>query len=36
MNINNTSSLANGKNPANIGNLTNDQMQAYTGLIDFL
>lgn len=36
MNINNTLSLANGKNPANIGNLTDDQKKAYIGLIEFI
>ena len=36
MNIDSTLSLANGKNPANIGNLTDDQKKAYTGLIEFI
>lgn len=36
MNIDSTLSLANGKNPANIGNLTNDQKKAYIGLIEFI
>ena len=36
MNIDSTLSLANGKNPANIGNLTDDQKKAYIGLIEFI
>lgn len=36
MNIEEKFSLANGKNPTNIGSLTDDQRKAYKGLIQFI